>query len=334
MNTPQIQGHSRQLHYLDSLLKSESVPHAFIFTGPAGIGKRMVAEAFLSALFCTGEAKPCGQCPSCRQILAGTFPDLCRTSPNENGYLAVGDSDKPEHGSARWIIQKMGMKPVSGRSAAIIDGIDRTHGDEVQNALLKTVEEPGEGSCIILIASERSRVLPTILSRCIEIRFQPLKTELIRTIIKNETDSGDILDFAVSASGGSVENARALLDEKFRTELISVCGDLSRSVVSGSALSIPAQFLARPKSGVDSVEIMISVYHHLLRCLAKGAAPGSILYDDINIDDLSPLGTIIKMLLAVKKGRANNLNASLQLKSLSYHLNDPDLPEPPFALQF
>ena len=331
MNTPHILGQQRQIARLSQLLASGSYPHALLFTGPSGIGKKMSALAFLSALFCTGEGKPCGRCPSCAQIRAGTFPDLYMIAPNESGVVPVGSADKPEPGSARWIIQKMSLKAVGGKSGAIIDGIDRMHGD-VQNVLLKTIEEPGEGTCIVLIASERSRVLPTILSRCVEIRFSPLGEDTIRTIIKEKTDSGDILDFAAVSSGGSVENALALADEDYREEILDACRQISQSAVSGSSLNVPSALLSKPKNNADGVEIIIAAYHHMLRSRAKGTACASALFDDISIDDIPTLCSIIKILLAVKKGRANNLNAGLQLKALAYRSNDGDLPDPPFSI--
>jgi DNA polymerase-3 subunit delta' len=333
MNTPHIEGHHRQKSKLETFVKSGSIPHAILFTGPSGIGKRLIAHAFLAALFCSGENKPCGKCPSCIQIAAGSFPDLFTVTPNDNGIIPVGSSDKPEVNSARWIVQRLGLKSVSGRTAALIDGIDRTHGDETQNALLKTLEEPGEGTCLVLIASERAKVLPTIISRCIEIRFAPLSEKEIRSIIADLTDSGDLLDFATVSCGGSVEKAKALLNDDFREDIIDACREISRSIVSGSALKADASVISKPKNNADGIEILISIYHHMLRCRAKGAAAESSLYDDISIDDIPTLCTIIKMLLAIKKGRANNLNAALQLKALAYHANDADLPEPPFAPQ-
>ena len=332
MNTPYILGQSRQIARLGSLIRSGSVPHALLFTGPSGTGKRTAAVAFLSALFCTGEKKPCGSCPACVRIKAGTFPDLHMIGPNESGVVPIGDAEKPEPGSARWLIRRMSMKPAGGRSGAVIDGIDRMHGD-AQNVLLKTIEEPGEGACIVLTASERSKVLPTILSRCVEIRFSPLGEDTIRAIVKDRFDSGDILDFAAVSSGGSAENALSLADDDFREDILDACRQITQSVVAGSSLNIPSSLLSKPKQNADSVEILISAYHHLLRKRAKGEAPESALFDDINIDDIPALCSIISMLLAVKKGRANNLNAGLQLKALAYRFNDDELPDPPFSAQ-
>ena len=333
MNTHHILGHSLQLKKLDTLLKSGSYPHAMIFTGPAGVGKRMIAHAFLNSLFCTGQQKPCGICAACAQIAAGSFPDMFTAGPDAQGSFLVGDPDKPEPGTARWIVQRMTMKSVSGRTAVLVDGLDKAN-DSAQNALLKTLEEPGEGAVIIITAAERAKVLPTILSRCTELKFGGLSPADIKEIIKDKADNGDLLDFIASAAGGSAEYAEALTDEDIRDSILDACREISRAAVSGSALKADSAVISRPKGGVDGVEIIIAMYHHLLQSCAKGVPPVSALYDDIYIDDLSALRTIIKMLLAVKKARANNLNAALQLKALAYYANDNGLPEPPFAPQF
>ncbi|MGL4368490.1 MAG: ATP-binding protein [Spirochaetota bacterium] len=332
MKIPHIYGHTRELAKLDSFIASGKMPHALLFTGPAGIGKKQAAMSFLTSLFCTAEEKPCGKCASCAQTAAGSFPDFFTAGPDENGAFLVGDPDSPEPGTARWIVQRMGMKSVSGRTAAVIDGIDRAN-DSAQNSLLKTIEEPGEGAILILIASERAKILPTLISRCTEIKFQALSDDIIRQIIKDKTENGDLCDFIASAAGGSAETAIALTDESFREDILDLCREISKSIVSGSALKADNAVLARPKKGADCVEILISVYHHLMRSCAKGIPPASALYDDIYIDDISSLRTIIKMLLSVKKARAHNLNAALQLKALAYFINDTELPAPPFAPQ-
>ena len=333
MITPHIYGHTPQLAKLNALLKTGSFPHAMIFTGPSGIGKRMIAHAFLNTLFCTGEQKPCGVCPACSQITAGSFPDMLTAGPDAQGSFLVGDPDKPEPGTARWIVQRMAMKSVSGKTGVLIDGIDKAN-DSAQNALLKTLEEPGEGTVLLLTAAERAKVLPTILSRCTELKFSGLSAGELKIIMKDKADNGDLLDFIASASGGSIENAEALADEDMRETILDACREISRAMVSGSALKADSAVLSRPKSGVDGVEILIAIYHHLMQTSAKGVPAASSLYDDIYIDDISALRTIIKMLLAVKKARANNLNAVLQLKALAYYANDNGLPEPPFAPQF
>ena len=322
-------GHKVQVKTLDSILDSGEIPHAFIFTGPSGTGKKIIAREFLSALFCNENEKPCGRCTSCTQILAGTYPDFIFVSPNENGIIPVGSDDKDE-GSIRHLIWRMSSKPLSGKAGIIIDGIDRAS-HEAQNAFLKTLEEPAEGSHVILIASDRSQVLQTIFSRCREIRFSPLTQENLKLIISGKTDSDAVADFIIASSGGSAETAAALYDETKRNEILQLGKSLSKAVLSGASFNPPAQSLAKPKTGPDPIDILISIYTFLIEEAARGSSEYSSLLDDIYIDDIDALRTIIKMLIAAKRARTNNVNAPLLVKALAYHAFDRTETAPPFA---
>ena len=322
-------GHTSQIKTLDSILVSGEIPHAFIFTGPSGIGKKIIAREFLSALFCSGPVKPCGNCASCTQILAGTYPDFICVSPNENGIIPVGADDRDE-GSIRHLIGRMSSKPLSGKAGIIVDGIDRAS-TEAQNAFLKTLEEPAQGSCIVLIASDRSQVLQTIYSRCREVRFSPLTLADLQSIIKGKTDSGAVADFIIASSCGSAETATALYDEAKRNEILQLGRSLSKAVRSGTSFNPPAHSLAKPKSGPDPLDILISIYTFLMDEAVRGSSAYSSLLDDIYIDDIDALHTIIKMLVSAKRARSNNVNTPLHVKALVYHAFDRIETAPPFA---
>jgi hypothetical protein len=322
-------GHTSQIKTLESILDSGELPHALIFTGPSGTGKKIIARKFLSALFCSETVKPCGKCASCTQILAGTFPDYIFVSPNENGIIPVGVDDRDE-GSIRHLIWRMSSKPVTGKAGIIVDGIDRAS-PEAQNAFLKTLEEPAEGSCIVLIASDRSQVLHTIFSRCREIRFLPLTQSDLQSIIKGKSDSGAVADFIVASSNGSAETAAALCDETKRSGILQLGRLLSRAVQSGIPFNPPAHSLTKPKSGPDPIDILISIYSFLAEEAVRGSSTYSSLMDDIYIDDIDALRTIIKILVSAKRARTNNVNSSLHVKALAYHAFDHTETTPPFA---
>ncbi|HEY1405200.1 MAG TPA: hypothetical protein VF857_01200 [Spirochaetota bacterium] len=326
-----IIGHKKEKETLFAILSSGMIPHAFLFSGNAGIGKRMLAHSFLRALFCEAEKKPCGVCPSCRQVEALTHPDVVMIAPNENGTLPIGDPDTPEPGSVRYLIQRMSMRSVSGRTGVIIDGIERAT-NEAQNALLKTLEEPPSGSCIILISSDRSGILPTIQSRVREIRFAPLSSDDLRLIVGDRAE-GDILDFVVSGAGGSASTALELCNADMREKVLSLCRSLSAAMTGGGSLAgLTNTILPKPKGGIDILDILIQIYRVLLASKAKDDGQYSSLLDDIYIDDIDTLRTIIKLLFATKKGRGNNINTALQLRALAYYaLHSKEPFAPPFA---
>src|SRR5277367_908081 len=158
------------------------LPHAFLFVGPEGIGKHAFALRLTQALLCerVPESKldPCGQCPGCLQVMAGTHPDLLHVAkPEDRQELPIR--------VIRDLCIDLGLKPMSGRrKVAIVDDADDLN-DEAANAFLKTLEEPPPGSTLILVGTSAEGQLDTILSRCRVVRFDPLpESELAELLLE------------------------------------------------------------------------------------------------------------------------------------------------------
>jgi DNA polymerase-3 subunit delta' len=158
---------------LQRLAEGDRVPHALLFEGPDGVGKRTAAELFVTARLCHERPAPhlaCGRCGSCRKIQEGTHADLTRVEPSGRN-IKVAEVRSAE--------RALRLVPLEGQAkAVIIDGADRMT-PEAQNALLKTLEEPPGESLLILVAHRPRALLPTVLSRCQRLRFRPLAAETI-----------------------------------------------------------------------------------------------------------------------------------------------------------
>jgi DNA polymerase-3 subunit delta' len=222
-----ILGHDREVDILRRGLAQGRLPHAFLFVGPEGIGKRSFANVFAQALLCDVRPEtaldPCGVCPSCLQVEAGTHPDILRVARPE---------DKHDLGIAliRDLCLDLGLKPASGRrKVAIIDDADDLN-DEAANAFLKTLEEPPPGSVLILIGTSAEMQLDTIISRCRVLRFDPLnETELAQVLLKQQvTDDPAEAARIAHLAEGSVARARGLANatlDGFRRGLIDEIAD-------------------------------------------------------------------------------------------------------------
>ena len=187
------------------------MPHALLFVGPEGVGKHSFALRLAQALLCerTPEADldPCGACPGCLQVMAGTHPDVLRVGkPEDRQELPIR--------VIRDLCIDLGLKPMSGRrKVAIVDDADDLN-DEAANAFLKTLEEPPPGSTLILVGTSAEGQLDTILSRCRVVRFDPLpEAELAEVLV----EQGIVEDRAEAArlarlGEGSVARARGLAD--------------------------------------------------------------------------------------------------------------------------
>jgi DNA polymerase-3 subunit delta' len=205
-----ILGHERPLEVIRQSILTGQLPPAYLFHGEEGIGKRMVAVELVKAFNCVGVHEPgdsCGQCVSCRNIAAGCHPNV------KDMALEVN----PDTGKMRQEIvinqvraaqEFLSLKAVGpGRKALVVDDAHLMN-EEAMNALLKTLEEPPDNSHVVLVTSKPDRLLPTILSRCRAVPFQPLKEELVAGLLMGMKGMapGDA-SFVARMTGGRVGDA-------------------------------------------------------------------------------------------------------------------------------
>jgi len=203
---------------MGAFLASGRLPHALLFSGIGGSGKKAAAVAFAMACNCrAAEAKemrasgkalwnglPCGDCAPCRKILSGNHPDILVVD-------AGGNTIKIER--IRRLCQDLSLKPYEGdrRIAVILDAPRMT--PEAANALLKVLEEPPPETLLILTAAQRSDLLPTLASRCHPVNFHPLPEGRIAAILERRCGiSADAAATLAAMAHGSLSRALALAD--------------------------------------------------------------------------------------------------------------------------
>jgi len=301
------------------MFKQGTLPQALFFHGPAGVGKSLIGRHLLQSLFCSGEIKPCNSCKECIQFKSRTLPDLIIITPNEKGKIAIG-KDVADEGTIRWLIGKLGKKSNTGTYGILIEGVDSIT-IEGQNALLKTIEEPPPGTHIILTAESRASVLPTILSRSLEIQFNNLAAEDCRYIIEDkfQIDNGE--DIA-KVSGGSIKTASYLVDEAILKEVIIVCKAIYTIKAKKSTDEISIVALGKLTNNNDAIQILISIFSNVLRIkIQEKEIPAIVSFlEDLSIEDLQ---SIVKILLTLKNYQTNNINLNLGLKGLLYSEDKP-----------
>ncbi|WP_435016414.1 DNA polymerase III subunit delta' [Tundrisphaera sp. TA3] len=217
-----LRGHDRVVRELRAGLEQGRLPHALLFVGPEGIGKRAFALRLAQALLCerVPEAKldPCGACPSCLQVMAGSHPDVHQVrKPDDKNKLSIE--------VIRDLNVELGLKPSRGsRKVAIVDDADDLN-VEAANAFLKTLEEPAPGSVLILVGTSAEIQLDTLVSRCRVVRFDPLPdAELAAVLLEQRVvDTPEDAARLARLGEGSVARARGLAEPalaSFRRELI------------------------------------------------------------------------------------------------------------------
>jgi len=184
-----IDGHDDVVEQFRRALARGRLASSFLFAGPAGVGKRTFALKLAQTMLCQTRPEealdPCGTCPSCAQIIAGTHPDLdVVAKPDDKSFipleLLIGQR---EHRRQEGLCHNLSRKPyLGGHKIAIIDDADHLNA-EGANALLKTLEEPPPRSVLILIGTTPSKQLPTIRSRCQLVRFRPLSGDTVAALL-------------------------------------------------------------------------------------------------------------------------------------------------------
>lgn len=212
MSWDRVRGHDAARESFRTAFELGRLGQAYLFVGPEGVGKRLFARELAKSLLCERPPAPlsaCDHCPACAQVEAGTHPDVfALRTPKDKHELPIEEM--------REFCAKMAMKPTRGsRKVGVVEDADDFNASSA-NAFLKTLEEPAPGSLLILLATSLDRQLPTILSRCQVVRFQPLKPDDLRAIlVENEITDAAQIDRLVRLAGGSAAQALALADDEF-----------------------------------------------------------------------------------------------------------------------
>jgi len=316
-----IHGHDRNIAFLEKAAAGGKRAQAYLFAGPAGIGKRAVAVDFARALQCGAAGhRPCGMCPSCRKIDDGNHPDVRLLAPAREGASIKIDE-------VRELIRAVGLKPYEGpASVAIIDDAGLMT-NEAQGALLKTFEEPSPAAVIILIADAVEKLLPTIVSRAQVLTFFPLGKEAVKEILirHHGVDPSRAHILAGITGGRPGEAIRYVGDERFferRTAVID--GLLERTLFAGDYEKRTRDELAA------ELDIMLTWFRDIL---VAGAGAGAEVPEVINIDRREAiaretraytqehLDRIVRQILATGRALASNANAKLAMSVLGMEIN-------------
>ena len=172
-----ILGHEQIKEHFRNAVQTGKVSHAYILSGEAGMGRKSLANAFALSLLCEkGTAKPCMQCHACKQVMSGNHPDLIFVNHEKPNSIGVDDIREQ-------INDTIMVRPYSSYyKIYIVDEAEKMTA-QAQNALLKTIEEPPSYAIIMLLTTNQEAFLPTILSRCVQLKLKPLQDSVVRTYL-------------------------------------------------------------------------------------------------------------------------------------------------------
>lgn len=172
-----IIGHEQIKEHFQKAIENHKVSHAYILTGEAGMGRKSLANAFALTLLCEkGKSEPCMECHACKQVLSGNHPDLIYVTHDKPNSIGVDDIREQ-------INNTIMVRPYSSYyKIYIVDEAEKMT-QQAQNALLKTIEEPPSYAIIILLTTNQEAFLPTILSRCVQLKLKPLKDFVVKSYL-------------------------------------------------------------------------------------------------------------------------------------------------------
>src|SRR5262245_528801 len=284
-----IQGQESAIDTLRHALTHDRLGHAYLFTGPAGVGKKRTALALTQALLC--EEKPragCGICSGCVAVAARSHPDLVVVVP------AAGKRDVTID-QIRDLQRLLGLRPVrGGKKVAVLDDAHLLN-PAAQSALLKVLEEPPGDALLLLLTVNSATLSRPLLSRCQQVRFTALPLAVVEDLLVREHGKDPATAHALALySRGSIGRAVALDPQVFTEERqyavkefqqlrgapFTTLTRLAEWLVADRVKKSSASEQANEgRATGERLEIMLSWYEEVLRYLLLGQA-GVVRYQD------------------------------------------------------
>ncbi len=253
MHFSQVAGQEETKASLIKSINNNQISHCYIFEGPKGMGKFNLALIFAQSLLCLNFHKePCNQCNSCIKVNSFNHPDLHVINEDEKS-IKREDIDE--------LINSIYKKPYEAKRKVYI--IKDAHSMTVQaaNTFLKTLEEPPSDTVMILLTTNSNLLLPTIVSRCQEVKFRNISKETIKRYLNEYNMTPEAVELAVNYSNGNLNKAINIIkgnDEilKKREEIINI---FDKIINSDSEIIYELEsYFDEQKDNIDLViEIMI-----------------------------------------------------------------------------
>ena len=314
----QIIGNESIIEHLQNAIGAGKVSHAYLIHGEEGMGKKLIAAVFAKTLQCEEHGiAPCNKCKSCMQSESNNHPDIIWVT-HEKASIGVDDIRLQVNGDIQ-------VKPYySPYKIYIIDEAESLT-EQAQNALLKTIEEPPEYAVILLLVSNINVILPTILSRCVQLNLKPVNKQVIKEYLMATNQIPDYAaGVAVDFSGGNVgKSIKYASSDEFGQmkdnvlHILKYIDDMElHEVIAGLKT-----FTAGKASIDDYIDLMMLWYRDVLMFKAT-ADPNLLLYKDelsfitkqANIRSYEGIETIISAMEKAKIRLKANVNFDIAIE--------------------
>jgi len=322
----QVLGQDKILASLDYSLKTNAVAHAYLLVGPRHIGKGTLALNLAQALNCDAPEPPCSQCRSCRRILEHKHADIVSIGLDSRAEISINE--------IRELQRLANLPPYEGKHKVFIINDAEYLSTEAANSLLKILEEPPPKLVWLLLTAEKSRLLPTVVSRCQQLELKPMSLEQVEQILINlhNIDTGKAKLLARLCQGCLGWALSALADEDIlvqRAHRISTLSSLTSASLEqrfAYAQELAIQFSQNRRAVAEIMEIWLCWWHDLM--LIKGVCKEAIINIDYettlkNQAALLSLIEIKEFVIALRstwEELAKNVNPRLAFESLMLNM--------------
>ncbi|HZT07179.1 MAG TPA: hypothetical protein VFC51_09125 [Chloroflexota bacterium] len=325
----QLIGHQWALDALARAIKTSSLAHAYLLTGPEHVGKLATAMAIARLLLCPSNPA-CGTCRHCRHAARGAHPDMrILALPTDRKTIPIKDVHEFLHGIA--------LKPLEATRKVYLIPDAENLAEDGATALLKTIEEPPAGVTLLLTAADPSALLPTVVSRCQVITLHRVPPAVIAEhLISGRGIDADRAQSAASESGGLPGWAILAVDRPEILEDRVRCARELRGALDGDVLSriryadeLSEQWSSHPENVRNVLEIWAEVWEAALlvqhgfqgtRCASAIRREAVMISERL---DASTVRRALARTLDVEDGLNHNANPRLALEAYMMGLPRP-----------
>lgn len=316
-----IIGQESIVAHMKKAIEGRTVSHAYILNGESGMGKKLMADVFSTALQCEkGGSEPCMECRSCKQAAGRNHPDIKWITHEKPASISVEEIREQ-------LVNDMAIKPYSGKYKIYIIDEGEKMTPAAQNTLLKTIEEPPSYGVIIILTANREMLLQTILSRCVSLNLRPVADGDIKNYLINHESIPDYqAAMAVKFAGGNIGKAVNIASSE---EFIQMKDDVVRTLknvdkMTASDISQTVKELGTYKNSMDSYLNLVTMwFRDVLLFKASGDVQPIVFQSEIQIvekqskaADYDGLQMIFTELDSLKGRLKSNVNFDIAMELL------------------